>query len=216
VLMMFLDFLRWYFSLSGETTDLGPVRVFQYITVRAGAALILAFALSLLFGPRMIGWLRGLGAGQVVRGATKQGAISLREMHGAKQGTPSMGGLMIMAAMFTSVLLFCRLNSRYVILLSLIAVGFAAVGFVDDYRKISRQNHLGLSPRGKLAAQAAIGLVLGLILWLLPWPVFYERTADAGYAHLLIPFFKDLYPGLGFCSSCSASRSWSALRTPST
>lgn len=197
VLLMLLDFLRWYLRRGGETGDLGPLRVFQYITVRAGTALVVAFVISLLIGPRMIEWLKRLGTGQVVRGATKAGAISLREMHGKKQGTPSMGGLMIMAAMFTSVALFCRLTNGYIVMLILSAVSFAGLGFYDDYRKIAFQNHLGLSPRGKLLAQAAIGLALGLVLWLGDWPIVYERTGDEGYGHLLIPFLKNLYPSLG-------------------
>lgn len=197
MLLLILDFLRWYFRQSGETGDLGPLRVFQYITVRAGSALVLAFALSLMIGPRMIAWLKRGGAGQIIRTAKKDGAISLMEMHGAKQGTPSMGGLMIMVAMFSSVLLFCRLTNPYVVLLTLVALGFAALGFYDDFEKVTRQNHLGLSPRGKLMAQAAIGIAFGLILWGFDWAVVYEPTGGRGYGHLLIPFLKDLYPAIG-------------------
>lgn len=197
MLVLILDFLRWYLRRSGETGDLGPLRVFQYITVRAGSALVLAFVLSLIIGPRMIAWLKSGGAGQIVRGAKKEGAISLLEMHGAKQGTPSMGGLMIMIAMFTSVVLFCRLTNPYVIMLSLVAVAFAGLGFYDDYEKVSKKNHLGLSPRGKLIAQGAIGLALGLVLWGFDWAVVYEPTGDRGYGHMLVPFLKDLYPTIG-------------------
>lgn len=197
MLVLFLDFLRWYVSRGGGAEDLGPLRVFQYITVRAGSALVVAFALSLFFGPRMIEWLKRGGAGQIVRGAIRKDAISLREMHGGKQGTPSMGGLMIMASMFTSVILFCRLNNPYVILLGLVAIAFATLGFIDDYRKILEKNHLGVSPRGKLLVQGGIGLALGFILWFGDWSVFYEPTGDRGYGHLLIPFLKDLYPSIG-------------------
>jgi phospho-N-acetylmuramoyl-pentapeptide-transferase len=194
---MLLDFLRWYLRQGGEAADLGPMRVFQYITVRAGSALVLAFVLSLIIGPRMIAWLKRGGAGQIVRGAKREGAISLLEMHGAKQGTPSMGGLMIMISMFASILLFCRLTNPYVILLAVVAVAFAALGFYDDYEKMSKKNHLGLSPRGKLIAQGGIGLALGLALWGFDWAVVYEPTGDRGYGHVLVPFLKDLYPTIG-------------------
>lgn len=197
MLVLFLDFLKWYVSRGGGAEDLGPLRVFQHITVRAGSALVLAFVLSLWIGPRMIAWLKHGGAGQIVRGAIRQDAISLREMHEAKQGTPSMGGLMIMAAMFTSVLLFCRLTNAYVQLLSVVAFSFATLGFYDDYRKIVEKNHLGVSPRGKLLTQGLIGLFLGLCLYFGDWSVFYETTGDRGYAHLLVPFLKDLYPSIG-------------------
>jgi len=182
----------------GEPVDIGPIRVFQYISVRAGAALIFAFAISLLIGPWMIRRLRDLKAQQIIRRASSEGAISLHDMHKAKEGTPTMGGLLILIAVFSSVFVFCGLYSRSVLLLSTMSIGFAALGFWDDYTKLLKKNHLGLPPRGKLIGQALLGFLLGLELWHGPWKVRYEPTGSVGYAYILIPFFKDLYPYIGF------------------
>ncbi len=181
----------------GEEGDLGPLRVFQYISVRAGAALLTAFVLSLIAGPWVIEKLRALKAGQIIRRAKKEGAISLHEMHGKKEGTPTMGGILIMISVFGSVLLFCRLTSEVILLLTAMSLGFGAIGFWDDYTKLLKKNHLGLSPRGKIIGQMVLGLILGLALYFNPWSIRYAVTGDEDYAHLLVPFFKDLYPAMG-------------------
>ena len=198
MILIFLDILRSFLGGPEGAGDLGPLRVFQYITVRAGAALIVAFVVALILGPKVIEMLRIRGAGQIVRRATKEDAISLHAMHGDKEGTPTMGGLLILVSMFVSILLFCRITDERVLLLSAVTLSFAYLGFRDDYAKVVRRNHLGLTARQKLAAQSLIGLGLGLILWLGDWPVRYELTDSSGYAYLLVPFLKNVYPALGF------------------
>ncbi len=197
MLLLLLDALRWLLRTESGAADLGPLRVFQYISVRAGSALVVAFVVSLAAGPWMIARLSRLGARQVVRRAQSQGAISLHGMHGQKEGTPTMGGVLILLALALAVMLFARLDNPYALLLLAVSVGFGALGFWDDYAKVRRQNHLGVSPRLKLAIQGLIGVVLGLTLCLGAWPVRYELTGAQGYAYLMVPFFKQAYPSLG-------------------
>ena len=198
MLIAFLEFLEWYLERSGSDPDVGPLRVFYYISVRMGGALIFAFVLSLLIGPRTIGLIRAIGAGQVIRRAKSAGAISLHDMHGAKEGTPSMGGFLILATMLSSVLVFCRLGSGLVWLLIAVSIAFAGLGFYDDYQKIAKRNHLGLSARGKILGQTCIGVLLALALMFPDWDVSYAPTDSQGYDYLLIPFLKNLYLPLGF------------------
>jgi phospho-N-acetylmuramoyl-pentapeptide-transferase len=110
-----------------------------------------------------------------------------------------MGGLLMMLAMFLPVMLFCRLTNVYVLLLIGATFGYGLLGFWDDYLKIVRKNHLGVSPRVKLLVQAGLGVSLGVTLLIGEWQVSYEPApASAGYAHLLVPFFKYYYPALGW------------------
>lgn len=197
MIVAFLDFLEWYFKRQGETPDLGPLRVFQYISVRAGSAFVTAFIISLVAGPWVIHKLRELKAGQIIRRAKKADAISLHDMHAKKEGTPTMGGLLIMIAMFGAALLFCRLDSEEILLLSAMSIGFGALGFWDDYTKLLKKNHLGLSPRGKIIGQFLLGLILGSALYFDDWTITYAPTGDTGYPYLLVPFFKTLYPYVG-------------------
>ena len=166
--------------------------------MRAAGALALAFGISLILGPRVIRKLSAIGAGQIVRKTTRAGAISLHAMHGAKEGTPTMGGLLILFSLWVSVLIFGRLNSPLLLILMGVSLAFGILGAWDDYATIVKKNHLGLSPRGKLFWQSLFGLGLGLILWRGDWSVYYEQRDQAGYAYLLIPFLKNLYPALGF------------------
>lgn len=200
MLLAFLDALQWIFVDQGGADDLGPLRVFRYITVRAAGALAFAFIVTLAIGPWMIGRLAAHGAGQVVRRATKKGAISLHDMHGEKEGTPTMGGLLIMASVFASVMIFAQLTNELVLLLVAVSMAYAALGFWDDYAKIIHRNHLGLSAKGKILGQLVFGLALGMTLTVGDWSVFYEQTGDVGYPYLLLPLFKGAYPflGLGF------------------
>ncbi|MCL5271582.1 MAG: phospho-N-acetylmuramoyl-pentapeptide-transferase, partial [bacterium] len=196
MLILLLDLIKFYLTRTGGG-DLGPFRVLTYNSVRASLALLLAFAIALAVGPWIIRRLALLKAGQVIRKAYSAGAIDLSAMHGKKAGTPTMGGLLMLIALLPPVLLFCRLTSLYTILLLAMTLGYGALGFWDDYLKIIKQNHKGVSPRGKLLIQGLLGLVLGLTLWGADWPVYYAPTASAGYPHLLVPFFKFIYPSLG-------------------
>lgn len=198
MLLLLIDLWKWFLTRRGGLEDLGPIRVFQYISVRASAALVVAFVSSLLFGPSVIVRLRQLGMRQTVRKSTGEGAISLHEIHGRKEGTPTMGGVMIMMSMMIALLLFSNLTSDVFLLLLAVSAGFGALGFWDDYVKVVEGNHLGLSPRRKLLGQAVIGLALGFTLWQGKWPVHYAQTNAFGYDFLLVPFFKTVYPQLGF------------------
>lgn len=197
MLLILLDIIQSLLGEGGQPGDLGPFRVFQYITVRAGAALFIAFFVSLLAGPRVIEWLRGVGAKQIVRRTTKEDAISLHDMHGQKEGTPSMGGVLIMLSLFVSAFIFCRLSSGLFWVMIAMSVSFAVIGFWDDYRKIIARDHHGLSPRGKLTCQGLVALALGFNLWRADWSVYYAWGDASGYAYLLVPFFKGMYPAMG-------------------
>lgn len=196
MLILLIEFLRDH--ILDEAADLGPWRMLQYITVRAALALALSFFISLSIGPWLIRRLRALKAGQVIRTSPSAGSVDLAAMHGSKAGTPTMGGLIIMLALVLPVLLLCQLTNMYVLLLLTMTFGYGALGFRDDYLKIVEQNHKGVSPRGKLLVQGGLGLVLALTLWLGDWAVTYAPSGSEGYAYLLVPFFKNIYPALGF------------------
>jgi phospho-N-acetylmuramoyl-pentapeptide-transferase len=160
--------------------------VVQFITFRTAAASLTALALSLLLGPWMIARLRQFQVGQVVR---QDGPAS----HRKKAGTPTMGGLLILAAVFVPTLLWANLTNPYVWIAVVTTALFGAIGFVDDYLKVTRHSHYGLFGRYKLIAQVIVALGVGLVLlWLagVTPPLYSTR--------LLFPFFKDLIPDLGW------------------
>lgn len=194
MLTLILDFIREHMTRAG---DIGPLRVLTYTTVRTALALLGSFALSLALGPRMIARLRALKAGQVIRTTKTAGAIDLASMHGAKAGTPTMGGVIMMISMAVPVVLLCRLDNPYVALLAMSAFGYGALGFYDDYLKIVKKHHGGVSPRGKLVVQAGLGLFIGLALYAGDWNVHYAVMGRDGYGYLTVPFFKYFYPHLG-------------------
>jgi phospho-N-acetylmuramoyl-pentapeptide-transferase len=177
-----------------------------YITVRAACALAFAFIMSLLTGPACVRRLTVLKFGQQVRQfQTKE--TQQFNIHQHKAGTPTMGGLIIILSTLTSVILFCAPTSVYVWVVVLVMLGTGALGFADDYLKIVRRNHKGVSPWGKLAVQILIGAALGYFLWVNGARTSYvmRNAAPAGVvsriipgnAHLLVPFFKNAYPYLG-------------------
>ena len=154
--------------------------VFRYITFRSIYAFLTALLIAIIFGPRMIRWLKELKCGQQIKDEV--------EAHKCKAGTPTMGGLLIGASVVTSVLLWGDLTNLRVWLGLFVFVGFGAVGFADDYIKVVRKQNQGLSARHKLAGQLAVAAFAMLVLVWLP-----------GYStELSVPFFKDITPNLSW------------------
>ncbi|WP_445401330.1 phospho-N-acetylmuramoyl-pentapeptide-transferase [Zobellella sp. An-6] len=156
--------------------------VFSYLTFRAVISILTGLFVSLWIGPRLIRRLQMLQIGQVVRNDGP-------ESHFSKAGTPTMGGLMILIAIFVSVLLWARLSNPYVWVVLFVLGAFGAIGFVDDYRKVVRKNTDGLIARWKYFWQSAAALAAAVFV--------YWIARDPAQTQLVVPFFKDVMPQLG-------------------
>jgi len=136
----------------------GPANLIRYQTFRAGAALMTALVIGLIIGPRFIAMLRvRQGKGQPIR---EDGPQS----HLAKRGTPTMGGLMILTALIISMLLWMDLTNPFVWACMAVTAGFGLIGFLDDYDKVTKRSHKGLSGRMRLAAEF---VVAGIAAWII-------------------------------------------------
>ena len=162
-------------------TDLSIFNVFRYITFRSIGGALTAFLLVLIFGPLFIRTMRRFQIGQVVR---DDGPAS----HLAKQGVPTMGGLLILSAIFAGTLLWARLDIVLVWLGLFITLFYGCIGGLDDLRKIKKKNSKGLSAKGKLVLQVIGAAVVGLFIYFSP-----------GFdGHLSFPFLKNFRPDLGW------------------
>jgi phospho-N-acetylmuramoyl-pentapeptide-transferase len=137
--------------------------------------------ISFLLGKPLIDYLREFQIGQMIRDDGPQ-------THLEKSGTPTMGGVLILFAMTFSCLLWARLDNIYVWVVLGVTLSYGAIGFLDDYLKILRQSHKGLSGKQKLGSQLVIGALVGFFLWMDP---SFKTT-------LAVPFFKNVQPDLGF------------------
>lgn len=158
--------------------------LFRYITFRAAMAAIFAFIFSLIFAPVVIKMLARWKIGENIR---KEDSEQLFELHRDKQDTPTMGGIFILLAIFTSVFLWADLSNKYIILASFVTLWLGFTGFLDDYLKHIRRKSKGLTASAKFTSQIILGLILGLILFLDP----QINTK------LSLPFLKDVYLELG-------------------
>ncbi len=167
------EVLQKYFKL---------LNVFRYITVRTAYASLTALFLSLLLGPWVVRKLREMQIGQFIR---EEGP----ERHQAKAGTPTMGGVLIVIATAVPTLLWADLTSTYVWLALVAMLGFAAIGFADDYSKVARQHNRGLTGRSKIFLQILVSFGVGVVLLLM-------TTYGVYSTQLIIPFFKKFHPDL--------------------
>ena len=150
----------------------GILNLIRYISFRAGAASVTALFIGLFFGPMFIRWLRSKqGKGQPIRADGPQS-------HLAKRGTPTMGGLLILISMMVSVLLWMDLSNPYVWACLMVTAGFGLIGFLDDYDKVRKAHHAGLSGKARLLMEFAIA---GVATWLM---VRHHGT------HLYVPFYN--------------------------
>jgi phospho-N-acetylmuramoyl-pentapeptide-transferase len=174
-----------YNLLAPLADDYGIFNLFRYLTFRTGGAIITALIVSFLFGPAVIRWLRSRQAeGQPIRDDGPAGHLD------SKPGTPTMGGFLILLALVIGTVLWADLTNHYVWVVLTVTLGFGAVGFVDDYLKVTRRHHRGLPARVKLLVQFAIALAA-------TWWVSRLMPADLGTA-LAVPFFKDVLIQLGW------------------
>jgi len=161
-------------------TEFSVLYVFRFITFRAIYATITALVISFILGPWLINKLSALQIGQSIR---KVGP----ESHFKKEGTPTMGGTLILLAIVLPTLLWADLKNVYVWVALMVTVGFGIVGFIDDYLKVKQRNSEGLSARQKMFWQVLIALAAGVILF--AYPPFQTN--------LVFPFFKGIRPELG-------------------
>jgi phospho-N-acetylmuramoyl-pentapeptide-transferase len=145
--------------------------VFQYITFRTLLALVLSLIISMVLGKRIIELLRRMQVGETVRDLGLEGQLK-------KQGTPTMGGLMILAAIVIPTLLFARLENVYIIIMLITTIGLGFLGFLDDYIKVFKKNKEGLQGKFKIVGQVGVGLIVGAILFLNENVVVAEPVGD--------------------------------------
>lgn len=154
--------------------------VFQYITFRSIYAMLTALLLSIILGPLVLSWLKRLNWGQRIQEDV--------ENHAPKEGTPTMGGLLIGLAHVSAVLLWGNLSNVYLWLALFVFLGFGLIGFMDDYLKVVKQRNKGMTKSGKFSAQLLVAAIVVAILIFLP-----------GYSSkLYFPFFKWITPDLGW------------------
>ena len=174
-----------YHLLSPLHVRVSGFNVVRYITFRTAVASLTALFLVLILGPWMIERLRRLQVGQYIREEGPQA-------HQSKKGTPTMGGLLILAGIVIPTLLWANLTNRNVWIAVLSTVAFGGIGFADDYLKVVKKQNLGLRGRSKLYLQLLIGFAIGVTVY------GFARVDPATYStRITVPFFKALLPDLG-------------------
>ncbi|MDQ0472880.1 phospho-N-acetylmuramoyl-pentapeptide-transferase [Labrys wisconsinensis] len=175
--------MLYWLSRFSEHVEL--LNVFRYITFRTGGAIATALLFVFFFGPASISWLRvKQGKGQPIREDGPQSHLS-------KKGTPTMGGLMILSGLLVSVLLWANLSNAYVWIVLLVTLGFGAIGFYDDYLKVTKQSHAGYSGRARLALEGAVAAAAAI-------GIAYVAGTPPFSTSLAFPFFKDLLLNLSY------------------
>lgn len=154
----------------GYNLDIPGLRLMDYVTFRAGVALVLALLIALIFGQKIIHRLQKMQVGEVVRDLGIEGQMR-------KAGTPTMGGLIIILSICVPCLLVGNLQNVYMIVMLVATVWMGAIGFLDDYRKLKYHNKEGLKGKYKITGQVGLGLLVGLTMWLSP-QIVMRQTSD--------------------------------------
>jgi phospho-N-acetylmuramoyl-pentapeptide-transferase len=153
--------LYYLFEYLDKTLNIPGTGVFQYITFRAGLAVIFSLLISMVFGKKIINFLRNQQVGETVRELGLEGQAQ-------KAGTPTMGGLIIILATLVPVFLFAKLDNIYIILLIVTTLWMGTIGFIDDYIKIFKKDKKGLHGKFKVIGQVGLGIIVGAVLYFHP------------------------------------------------
>lgn len=163
--------LYYLFTYLDKAYDVPGAGMFQYITFRAALATILSLFISLIYGKRIINYLRSKQIGEAIRDLGLEG-------QNEKAGTPTMGGLIILGAILIPTLLFAQLNNIYILLMLFATIWLGFIGFLDDYIKVFKRNKKGLAGKFKIMGQIVAGIVIGLTLYFNQGVVIRERVAE--------------------------------------
>ena len=161
--------LYYLFDYLDKHFDFPGAGVFQYISFRAALSIITSLFISLIIGKRIIKYLQKKQVGETVRDLGLQGQIE-------KQGTPTMGGIIILCAILIPTLLFAKLHNVYIILMLITTIWLGTIGFIDDYIKVFKKNKKGLAGRFKILGQIGLGLIVGLTMYFSPDVVIREKA----------------------------------------
>ena len=191
--------LYYLFDYLDRTIDLAGAGLFQYISFRAGAAVILSLIITIIFGKKLIGLLQRQQIGEEIRDLGLEGQMQ-------KKGTPTMGGIIIILAIVLPTLLFAKLQNVYIIILLITTLWLGLIGFLDDYIKVFKKNKEGLAGKFKIIGQVTLGIAVGLTLYFNDYVVVREyilpdgsfsltqhalKYADVESTVTTIPFFKN-------------------------
>ncbi|ATP57336.1 phospho-N-acetylmuramoyl-pentapeptide-transferase [Pedobacter ginsengisoli] len=164
--------LYYLFEYLNQNYEFPGLRLFQYITFRTSLAVIISLIITTVYGRRLINYLQKMQVGETVRNLGLEGQMQ-------KQGTPTMGGIIILLGILVPTLLFANLTNIYVILMIVTTVWMGVIGFVDDYIKVFRKNKEGLAGRFKIVGQVGLALIIGWTMYFNP-NIVVRQTVDEG------------------------------------
>ncbi|TKC08656.1 phospho-N-acetylmuramoyl-pentapeptide-transferase [Pedobacter frigoris] len=172
--------LYYLFEYLNQNYDFPGLRLFQYITFRTSLAIIISLIITTVYGRRIINYLQKMQVGETVRNLGLEGQMQ-------KQGTPTMGGIMILLGILIPTLLLANLTNIYVILMIVTTIWMGAIGFVDDYIKVFKKNKEGLAGRFKIVGQVGLGLIIGFTMYFHPNIVVRQTVDEAGVSKAAAP-----------------------------
>ncbi len=164
--------LYYLFEYLNQNYDFPGLRLFQYITFRTSLAIIISLIITTVYGSRIINYLHRMQVGETVRNLGLEGQMQ-------KQGTPTMGGIMILLGILIPTLLLANLTNIYVILMIVTTVWMGVIGFVDDYIKVFKKNKEGLAGRFKIVGQVGLAIIIGWTMYFNP-NIVVRQTVDEG------------------------------------
>jgi len=163
--------LYWLLNYLHKNTDLPGMRIGEYLSFRSGAAIIISLLIAIMFGKRIIRYLRNKQIGEDIRDLGLDGQLQ-------KKGTPTMGGIIIILAVLVPVLLFGDLTNIYIQLLLISTIWLGFIGGLDDYIKVFRHKKEGLKGRFKIVGQVGLGIIVGTTMWLSQDIVIHEKSFE--------------------------------------
>ena len=178
-----------YYLFSQLASDFIVFNVVNYLTFRTGAGLITAFIVAILIGKPFIAWLKTKGSQPIRTDGPESHVLT-------KAGTPTMGGFIILIGILIGTLLWADLSNPYIWVVLLVTAGFGGIGFIDDWRKVTKRSSAGISGKAKLALQSVVALIA--VIWMTELLSSAPNVPDGFATSIAVPFFKDVLIPLGY------------------